>query len=1220
MPAGMWAPPGSAARRDVWKYDFRSGWLPPGEDAEAGGTQFELDPGVFPGVGQGTPDWSLLVSPPGTLAPPDAVNYTPSRREIAPPGQTAPVGELNLSMIPGGTSDFSSLFRQVPSKPPQTPSQAAQSMMSALGVGQESPFGPAYESYAPREVYYTTPEPNQAAPYQQPASDDSLVDPYGLGLLQGMAAAGQGPKTAILTRSDGSKALINMQTGDTIQELSGPKAGGGGGGGGGGSGVVLPRYGTVSPGAYLTQDGQIIGQAPPAPIVADGQFVTYNPETNTYDVQDLTPDREVVDGVIVQQNPDGSWTPVYAPPPEAPTAEYGSTARGDVYKISPEGEFSWQYQAPISPEYFQTEDAVVSVDPVTGQSTMVYQEPYSPALLSLMNQEYPELYPAPQPVVGMGEDFVPPVDPSQVVGTGHRFGEPVSMEGVHKGTDLQAYRGTPAVSPVDGVVARIEMDPMGLGLQVVIRDEQGQEHTLAHLDRADVQPGQPVRAGDPVAAVGSTGAGSTGPHLDYRIQEPDGEYVNPEPALGRLAQLPRADNGAEPTGMGEEDPRWTMANPAYGMEPNVTEATIGSMFWGDTRYPGQANPNVLRPMRRGDVLAPGVGQGWDDDDQQAYWPEGYLPAYYMAHEHDYEGESPRQIAVSVLGEHPMLGTRPLPMDDIATPGRGQDFTPRFAYMPWLQRENPYQVRSPEERMPTVGSQMSSGLELATNHGFMQSPFSTDFVGTDDGGSSSRDDPDDDGGQSEWEADRDAWIAEQGYSSHDDAQADLGLSSAEFNEIFKDNDSGDYGSPDEYREGGALHDATDTQDLGEGQGGPEGERQAFWPSGYYQSSPMLQQEMDGRSLTPRALTLMGLRKHPMLSTIPYPLDMISTPGVGQAVGVGAMDEGGGGGPGPDDNPPGDTADVGQTTGNPWPVGPSPSGDLDVLNAEKQWEYWENQLEASQAALDAQIEWNNQQYELEKQRLLMEWQVHRDDTMLQMGNLYLENKWRQKDRELQMQMLKLQLWGEAMMNTAYDNPWLQELEGTSPGYGEPGGPGYGPQPYSPMTPPGTQQSQQGMSATPYGRSLNQQQGQTASPVGSQMSSQMGGTAPTPTGSQQQPAGAESGIIGYTSYGNPIYDYGTYSRMTPYQRAALRTDVAQTGEDWDHYTMSSREGWGLTGGPTEMSDVAPMTAADYDYTDMTNQNQLVDTFGMNREDYWNQQSDLWSAGDASGAYQQA
>ena len=161
---------------------------------------------------------------------------------------------------------------------------------------------------------------------------------------------------------------------------------------------------------------------------------------------------------------------------------------------------------------------------------------------------------------GKGQDsgaFASPIDPSQVVGTGHRFGEQVGMEGMHKGLDLQAYQGTPVRAPVSGTVVGTPFEPQGLGQRVMIQDPSGFTHSLNHLERADVYSGQRIGAGQEVATVGSTGAGSTGPHLDYRVVGPNGVYLDPSPALGVLARLPRADDGSEP-GLGQDIDPMTM--------------------------------------------------------------------------------------------------------------------------------------------------------------------------------------------------------------------------------------------------------------------------------------------------------------------------------------------------------------------------------------------------------------------------------------------------------------------------------------------------------------------------------------------------------------------------------------------------------------------------------------------------------------------------------------
>lgn len=201
-----------------------------------------------------------------------------------------------------------------------------------------------------------------------------------------------------------------------------------------------------------------------------------------------------------------------------------------------------------------------------------------------------------------GQPWSPPINPQQVVGTGHKFGEPVSIEGIHKGVDLQAYRGTPARSPVDGVVTAVDNNPKGLGITVTIRDAQGHETKLGHLGSVTVKPGDKVKRGQPVATVGSTGA-STGPHLDVREQDQQGKPIDPTAKLGMLAQLPRADNGMEP---GEATPMPDIPQQSVGGGQDVGVGGVyvqfpdGSMHWDETK----ADPNDAG----GSVLSSATGQ------------------------------------------------------------------------------------------------------------------------------------------------------------------------------------------------------------------------------------------------------------------------------------------------------------------------------------------------------------------------------------------------------------------------------------------------------------------------------------------------------------------------------------------------------------------------------------------------------------------------------------
>jgi murein DD-endopeptidase MepM/ murein hydrolase activator NlpD len=67
----------------------------------------------------------------------------------------------------------------------------------------------------------------------------------------------------------------------------------------------------------------------------------------------------------------------------------------------------------------------------------------------------------------------------------------------------------------------------GAGINVTIRHARGYESLYNHLQRLPpgVKGGKPVRQGDLIGYVGSTGL-STGPHLDFRIRR-SGTWVNP---------------------------------------------------------------------------------------------------------------------------------------------------------------------------------------------------------------------------------------------------------------------------------------------------------------------------------------------------------------------------------------------------------------------------------------------------------------------------------------------------------------------------------------------------------------------------------------------------------------------------------------------------------------------------------------------------------------------
>jgi len=108
----------------------------------------------------------------------------------------------------------------------------------------------------------------------------------------------------------------------------------------------------------------------------------------------------------------------------------------------------------------------------------------------------------------------------------------------HLGVDYGAPTGTPVLASADGAVIFAGRKG-GFGNLVRVRHPNGYVTAYAHLSRMDVRRGQRVKQGERIGRVGSTGL-STAPHLDYRVQNRSGKYINPK----ELAALP-SDRGVE---------------------------------------------------------------------------------------------------------------------------------------------------------------------------------------------------------------------------------------------------------------------------------------------------------------------------------------------------------------------------------------------------------------------------------------------------------------------------------------------------------------------------------------------------------------------------------------------------------------------------------------------------------------------------------------------------
>ena len=112
----------------------------------------------------------------------------------------------------------------------------------------------------------------------------------------------------------------------------------------------------------------------------------------------------------------------------------------------------------------------------------------------------------------------------------HRYGEPLQGELRWKGIVIAASEGSEVKAVADGRVILADW-LQGYGLVVVVEHGKGDMSLYGYNQSALVSVGTQVRAGQPIALVGSSG-GQGRPSLYFEIRR-QGQAVNPQPWLGR---------------------------------------------------------------------------------------------------------------------------------------------------------------------------------------------------------------------------------------------------------------------------------------------------------------------------------------------------------------------------------------------------------------------------------------------------------------------------------------------------------------------------------------------------------------------------------------------------------------------------------------------------------------------------------------------------------------
>ncbi|TPF17924.1 transglycosylase SLT domain-containing protein [Priestia megaterium] len=121
------------------------------------------------------------------------------------------------------------------------------------------------------------------------------------------------------------------------------------------------------------------------------------------------------------------------------------------------------------------------------------------------------------------------------------FGQVDSLHGNgHKGIDLSgktsgAAMGKPIYSLTNGKVTQVFKNNKTAGNGVIILGDDGKTYRYIHMKNTPpVKVGQRINADQQIGNIGSTGY-STGPHLDLKIVDKNGKYIDPKKELEKIA-------------------------------------------------------------------------------------------------------------------------------------------------------------------------------------------------------------------------------------------------------------------------------------------------------------------------------------------------------------------------------------------------------------------------------------------------------------------------------------------------------------------------------------------------------------------------------------------------------------------------------------------------------------------------------------------------------------
>src|SRR5918994_2095982 len=205
----------------------------------------------------------------------------------------------------------------------------------------------------------------------------------------------------------------------------------------------------------------------------------------------------------------------------------------------------------------------------------------------------------------------------------------------HKGNDLMAAEGTPAVAVESGMIAKVTDKDVGKGgLSLWLLGDSGNAYYYAHNSANLVRVGQRVARGQVIARVGHTGnAATTPPHIHFQINR-CGELSSDEPCTINPYELLRG---------------WPQELVDGGADAIGWYTPVGSTFRLRTDG-GSALPATRYGSPRGDVALAG---DWNGDGRDTIGV--YRTASNSFYLRDDAGRSGEPVRYGRSGDLPVVG-------------------------------------------------------------------------------------------------------------------------------------------------------------------------------------------------------------------------------------------------------------------------------------------------------------------------------------------------------------------------------------------------------------------------------------------------------------------------------------------------------------------------------------------------------------------------------------